>query len=66
MIRQMKIIKSGGTIYRETRRFDELRGVTISVRKKEFEADYGYINEPDLGVYHIKKLKDLIAIRESP
>ncbi|MBE6514623.1 MAG: Asp-tRNA(Asn)/Glu-tRNA(Gln) amidotransferase subunit GatB [Candidatus Methanomethylophilaceae archaeon] len=65
-IRQSKILKAGGKIERETRRFDEERGVTISVRKKEFEADYGYIDEPDLGIYHIKAMADAIKIRESP
>ena len=66
VIRQTKILKAGGQIERETRRFDEERGVTISVRKKEFEADYGYIDEPDLGVYHIKELAESIKIKESP
>ena len=66
VIRQTKILKAGGKIDRETRRFDEERGVTISVRKKEFEADYGYIDEPDLGIYHIKELAESIRIRESP
>lgn len=66
MVRQTKILKAGGKIDRETRRFDEERGVTISVRKKEFEADYGYIDEPDLGVYHIRDLADSIRIKESP
>lgn len=66
VVRQTKILKAGGKIDRETRRFDEERGVTISVRKKEFEADYGYIDEPDLGIYHIKELADSIKIKESP
>ncbi len=66
VIRQTKILKSGGKIDRETRRFDEERGVTISVRKKEFEADYGYIDEPDLGVYNIRELAESIRIKESP
>jgi aspartyl-tRNA(Asn)/glutamyl-tRNA(Gln) amidotransferase subunit B len=66
MIRQTKVLKAGGKIDRETRRFDEERGVTISVRKKEFEADYGYIDEPDLGIFHIRKLADSIKIKESP
>lgn len=66
VIRQTKILKAGGKIDRETRRFDEERGVTISVRKKEFEADYGYIDEPDLGIYRIKEMADGIKIRESP
>lgn len=66
MVRQTKILRAGGKIDRETRRFDEERGVTISVRKKEFEADYGYIDEPDLGVYHIREMADAIRIKESP
>ena len=66
VVRQTKILKAGGKIDRETRRFDEERGVTISVRKKEFEADYGYIDEPDLGIYHIGEMAESIKIRESP
>lgn len=66
MIRQTKVLKAGGKVERETRRFDEERGVTVSVRKKEMESDYGYIDEPDLGVYHIGKLSESITIGESP
>ncbi len=66
VVRQTKILRAGGKVDRETRRFDEERGVTISVRKKEFEADYGYIDEPDLGVYNIRALADSIQIKESP
>ena len=36
------------------------------MRVKEFEDQYGYIDEPDLGVYHIKELADSIKISESP
>ena len=66
VLRQTKVLKAGGKVERETRRFDEERGVTISVRKKEFEADYGYIDEPDLGVYHIGEMARAITIKESP
>ncbi len=66
VVRQTKILKAGGKIERETRRFDEERGVTVSVRKKEFEADYGYIDEPDLGIFHLKEMSDRIKIKESP
>ena len=31
-----------------------------------YPADYGYIDEPDLGVYHIKELAESIKIKESP
>lgn len=64
-VRQTKVLKAGGKIERETRRFDEERGVTVSVRKKESEADYGYINEPDLGIFHIENLVKSITIKES-
>lgn len=65
-VRQTKVLKAGGKIERETRRFDEERKVTLPARKKEFEADYGYIGEPDLGVYHIAKIAEGIKLRESP
>lgn len=66
MVRQIKILKAGGKIARETRNFDESRGITYGARKKEMEADYGYIDEPDLGVYHIGKMAADIKIKESP
>ncbi|MCL2032039.1 MAG: Asp-tRNA(Asn)/Glu-tRNA(Gln) amidotransferase subunit GatB [Methanomassiliicoccaceae archaeon] len=64
-IRQTKVLKAGGKVERETRRFDEERGVTVSVRKKEYEADYGYIDEPDLGIFRIGELVRSISIKES-
>lgn len=66
MVRQTKILKAGGKIERETRHFDEERKVTTSARKKEFEADYGYIGEPDLGIYHIAKMAAEIENKETP
>ena len=66
MRRQLKVLKAGGKIERETRNFDETRGITYTARKKEFEADYGYIDEPDLGIFRIKALSDSIRIKESP
>lgn len=66
MVRQMKTIKSGGKIKRETRRYDEETKTTTSARSKETEADYGYIGEPDLGIYHIRKMADEIVLKESP
>jgi aspartyl-tRNA(Asn)/glutamyl-tRNA(Gln) amidotransferase subunit B len=66
MVRQTKILKAGGKIERETRGFDEERGVTFSVRKKEYEGDYGYIEEPDLGMFRLGELVKNITIKESP
>ncbi|MCQ2052614.1 MAG: Asp-tRNA(Asn)/Glu-tRNA(Gln) amidotransferase subunit GatB [archaeon] len=65
-VRQTKLIKSGGKIERETRHFDEAKRVTTSARKKEFEADYGYIGEPDLGIYHVANMAKSIELCESP
>lgn len=44
--RQIRVIKSGGKIIRETLRFDGEK--TISMRSKESAADYRYFPEPDL------------------
>ncbi|NLN72213.1 MAG: Asp-tRNA(Asn)/Glu-tRNA(Gln) amidotransferase subunit GatB [Thermoplasmatales archaeon] len=66
VVRQTKILRAGGKIERETRHFDEERKVTTSARKKEFEADYGYINEPDLGTYHIARMASEIENKETP
>ncbi len=66
LIRQTKLIKSGGKIERETRHFDEARGVTLPLRKKEFASDYGYMDEPDLGMFYAAEMAKDINIRESP
>lgn len=64
--RQSKILKAGREVIRETRNFDEERKVTLSSREKEFEEDYGYIGEPDLGLFHIAEMADEIEIGETP
>jgi aspartyl-tRNA(Asn)/glutamyl-tRNA(Gln) amidotransferase subunit B len=46
--RQKDVVKKGEKVERETRAWDENSRVTRSLRKKEFEEDYGYIFEPDL------------------
>jgi aspartyl-tRNA(Asn)/glutamyl-tRNA(Gln) amidotransferase subunit B len=48
---------------RETRGWDADRGITISLRRKETEEDYGYIFEPDLTEFEIPKdlVKDVKA-----
>ena len=47
-IRQEEILKAGGIIEQETRRFDEATGKTILMRVKEGSDDYRYFPEPDL------------------
>ncbi|MFP4697918.1 MAG: Asp-tRNA(Asn)/Glu-tRNA(Gln) amidotransferase subunit GatB [Eubacteriales bacterium] len=46
--RQIKVIENGGEIVQETRRWDESKGVTVSMRSKEEAHDYRYFPEPDL------------------
>lgn len=46
--RQIRVLESGGTIKQETRRWDEKKGVTVSMRSKEEAHDYRYFPEPDL------------------
>jgi len=48
IVRQRNVLRRGEVVVQETRHFDELRGVTISMRKKETEHDYRYFPEPDL------------------
>ncbi len=46
--RQAKVLRAGGEIRQETRRFDEKTGETILMRVKEGSSDYRYFPEPDL------------------
>ena len=51
--RQAKILRSGGVIRQETRRYDEANKGTILMRVKEGAADYRYFPEPDLPIFEI-------------
>ncbi|MDR0298095.1 MAG: Asp-tRNA(Asn)/Glu-tRNA(Gln) amidotransferase subunit GatB [Streptococcaceae bacterium] len=46
--RQAEVLRSGGVIQQETRRFDEKTGETLLMRVKEGSSDYRYFPEPDL------------------
>jgi aspartyl-tRNA(Asn)/glutamyl-tRNA(Gln) amidotransferase subunit B len=46
--RQILAVENGETISQETRSFDALKGITISMRSKEAANDYRYFPEPDL------------------
>ncbi len=46
--RQIETLETGGQLTQETRAFDALKGVTISMRTKEAANDYRYFPEPDL------------------
>lgn len=46
--RQMEALRNGGKLMQETRRWDDVAGVTLSMRSKEYAHDYRYFPEPDL------------------
>ncbi len=46
--RQEKVLREGGRVVQETRRWDDSRGVTATMRSKEKEQEYRYFPEPDL------------------
>ena len=46
--RQKNQLKRGKELIQETRHWDDKRRITISLRTKEFEADYRYFPEQDL------------------
>ena len=48
VVRQAGLVRMGAEIQRETRHFDAEFRTTKSLRKKEYEEDYGYIFDPDL------------------
>jgi len=46
--RQIEILRSGGALQQETRRWDDVRGETMLMRIKESAHDYRYFPDPDL------------------
>src|SRR5207302_964695 len=46
--RQRKALQGGETLVQETRHWDENKGVTSTLRSKEYAFDYRYFPEPDL------------------
>ena len=51
--RQAKVLRSGGVIQQETRRYDEKTDETTLMRVKEGSSDYRYFPEPDLPRFEI-------------
>lgn len=63
--RQIEVIENGGTIIQETRRWDDAKGMSFTMRTKEDAQDYRYFPEPDLRTIvveesHIQELKNSI------
>ena len=46
--RQSKILDAGDVVVQETRKFNDNRGITQSMRSKENAHDYRYFKEPDI------------------
>lgn len=46
--RQAEILDEGGIVEQETRRWDDVRGISTPMRSKEDAQDYRYFPEPDL------------------
>jgi len=63
--RQKNLLRRGLEVKQETRHYDEVRGITLSMRTKEFEHDYRYFPEPDLVPIYISDLVSEIK-REIP
>lgn len=51
--RHKRILGMGKSIVRETRHWDEVRGVTVALREKETSEDYRYMPDPDIPPYRI-------------
>jgi len=56
--RHIEVANSGRELKKETRSWDSENDKTISLRDKEDEDDYGYIYEPDLLLFNIKKIAE--------
>lgn len=46
--RQVDVLRNGGRLVQETRRWDDAAGITLPMRSKEYAHDYRYFPEPDL------------------
>jgi len=64
--RQKNAVKRGRALETETRHWDESRGITVSMRSKESEADYRYFREADLPPLEVADWKQKIEIPELP
>lgn len=53
--RQITALENGETLHMETRNFDAMKGITLTMRSKEGASDYRYFPEPDLPPIHISK-----------
>ena len=62
--RQKEILDDGGTILQETRKWDDEKGESFTLRTKENSEDYRYFPDPDLIAIHISD-EDIDEIKKS-
>ena len=62
--RQIDVLNNGGTVDQETRKWDDMKGMSFLMRTKEDAQDYRYFPDPDLLTYIIPEEK-IEAIKAS-
>lgn len=62
--RQIEIVENGGKIIQETRKWDDMKGRSSSMRKKETSQDYRYFPDPDMLAVRIER-EDVSNIKNS-
>lgn len=62
--RQIEVLKNGGKIVQETRKWDDNHNRSISMRKKETSSDYRYFPDPDMLAIEIPR-EDVEALRKT-
>ena len=62
--RQIEILKNGGKIVQETRKWDDNHEKSVSMRKKETSQDYRYFPDPDMLAVEISR-EDVEKVRKT-
>ncbi len=66
LARQTELLHEGGKVIQETRTWDEVAGVTLSLRNKEQAHDYRYFPEPDLVPIITSEAKIAAILKDLP
>ncbi|MFW6448891.1 MAG: Asp-tRNA(Asn)/Glu-tRNA(Gln) amidotransferase subunit GatB [Halobacteriota archaeon] len=64
--RQRNALRRGRELERETRHWDESRGITVGLRTKEAAADYRYFREHDIPAVRTAPIRERVSIPELP